>query len=105
MCVYVWARARVCACMHVCATVVKYYLALICYACLLQPEVRSSVSKFMAYVHACVNEASRAYLANEKRYNYTTPKSFLEQVCTLTCTIQCTVCASIHSVGLSLTPL
>jgi dynein heavy chain len=47
---------------------------------LLTPEVRSSVSKFMAYVHACVNEASRAYLANEKRYNYTTPKSFLEQI-------------------------
>lgn len=34
----------------------------------------------MAYVHTSVNEISRLYLSNERRYNYTTPKSFLEQI-------------------------
>lgn len=34
----------------------------------------------MAYVHMSVNQKSREYLANERRYNYTTPKSFLEQI-------------------------
>lgn len=34
----------------------------------------------MAYVHMSVNHKSREYLANERRYNYTTPKSFLEQI-------------------------
>lgn len=34
----------------------------------------------MAYVHRSVNEVSRLYLSNERRYNYTTPKSFLEQI-------------------------
>ncbi|KAI7789253.1 dynein beta chain, ciliary-like, partial [Triplophysa rosa] len=46
----------------------------------IQPEVKDSVSKFMAYVHVSVNKTSRDYLANERRYNYTTPKSFLEQI-------------------------
>lgn len=32
----------------------------------------------MAFVHTSVNEASQSYLSNEQRYNYTTPKSFLE---------------------------
>lgn len=27
-----------------------------------------------------VNQMSKEYLANERRYNYTTPKSFLEQI-------------------------
>lgn len=27
-----------------------------------------------------VNQTSKEYLANERRYNYTTPKSFLEQI-------------------------
>ncbi|XP_058791425.1 dynein beta chain, ciliary [Phymastichus coffea] len=39
-----------------------------------------SVSKFMAHAHTTVNLASRQYLINERRYNYTTPKSFLEQI-------------------------
>eukprot|EP00049_Salpingoeca_infusionum_P001275 m.46981 g.46981 ORF g.46981 m.46981 type:complete len:4526 (+) comp10948_c0_seq2:170-13747(+) len=43
-------------------------------------ELRGSISKFMAYVHGSVNEMSAVYLANERRYNYTTPKSFLEQI-------------------------
>ncbi|KAI1896623.1 hypothetical protein AGOR_G00096680 [Albula goreensis] len=46
----------------------------------IEPEVKESVSKFMAYVHTSVNNSSKAYLANERRYNYTTPKSFLEQI-------------------------
>lgn len=46
----------------------------------LPDELRSSVSKFMANAHTSVNEMSQAYLANERRYNYTTPKSFLEQI-------------------------
>uniref|UniRef100_A0A8C4V4J9 Dynein axonemal heavy chain 17 n=1 Tax=Falco tinnunculus TaxID=100819 RepID=A0A8C4V4J9_FALTI len=42
--------------------------------------MKDSISKFMAYVHTSVNEISRLYLSNERRYNYTTPKSFLEQI-------------------------
>lgn len=34
----------------------------------------------MAHAHTTVNLASRQYLASERRYNYTTPKSFLEQI-------------------------
>lgn len=34
----------------------------------------------MAYVHTSVNTMSKAYLSNERRYNYTTPKSYLEQI-------------------------
>lgn len=34
----------------------------------------------MAYVHIQVNATSRVYLQSERRYNYTTPKSFLEQI-------------------------
>lgn len=45
-----------------------------------QPQVKQSTSKFMAYVHMSVNRMSREYAANERRYNYTTPKSFLEQI-------------------------
>uniref|UniRef100_A0A672VBK3 Dynein axonemal heavy chain 17 n=1 Tax=Strigops habroptila TaxID=2489341 RepID=A0A672VBK3_STRHB len=42
--------------------------------------MKGSISKFMAYVHTSVNEVSQLYLSNERRYNYTTPKSFLEQI-------------------------
>lgn len=34
----------------------------------------------MAHAHTSVNIASRHYLSTERRYNYTTPKSFLEQI-------------------------
>ncbi|CAH1391174.1 unnamed protein product [Nezara viridula] len=34
----------------------------------------------MAHVHSQVNQMSRLYLLYERRYNYTTPKSFLEQI-------------------------
>ncbi|XP_021937393.1 dynein beta chain, ciliary isoform X2 [Zootermopsis nevadensis] len=39
-----------------------------------------SVARFMGFVHMSVNSTSRVYLQNERRYNYTTPKSFLEQI-------------------------
>ena len=45
--------------------------------------MKQSVAEFMSYVHTSVNEESQLYLANERRYNYTTPKSFLEQVSTI----------------------
>ncbi|CAG7817268.1 unnamed protein product, partial [Allacma fusca] len=38
------------------------------------------IATFMAYVHMSVSDISKVYLANEKRYNYTAPKSFLEQI-------------------------
>ncbi|EDQ88776.1 outer dynein arm heavy chain beta [Monosiga brevicollis MX1] len=43
-------------------------------------ELKEPIAKFMAFVHTTVNEMSQVYLANERRYNYTTPKSFLEQI-------------------------
>ncbi|XP_058902457.1 dynein axonemal heavy chain 17 isoform X5 [Kogia breviceps] len=46
----------------------------------IQPEVKASISFFMSYVHTTVNEMSKVYLATERRYNYTTPKTFLEQI-------------------------
>ncbi|KAJ8937861.1 hypothetical protein NQ314_011689, partial [Rhamnusium bicolor] len=46
----------------------------------LPPNLVDSVSDFMSYVHSVVNDMSQSYLLNEKRYNYTTPKSFLEQI-------------------------
>ncbi|KAG8222095.1 hypothetical protein J437_LFUL000858, partial [Ladona fulva] len=41
---------------------------------------RDSAARFMAFAHTSVNAASRVFLSNERRYNYTTPKSFLEQI-------------------------
>uniref|UniRef100_H0X4M8 Dynein axonemal heavy chain 17 n=1 Tax=Otolemur garnettii TaxID=30611 RepID=H0X4M8_OTOGA len=46
----------------------------------IQREVKASISLFMAYVHTTVNDMSKMYLATERRYNYTTPKTFLEQI-------------------------
>ncbi|XP_078510049.1 dynein axonemal heavy chain 17 isoform X2 [Lissotriton helveticus] len=46
----------------------------------IEPEVKSSISLFMSYVHKTANEMSKVYLASERRYNYTTPKTFLEQI-------------------------
>lgn len=34
----------------------------------------------MSHVHQSVNEMSEVYYQNEKRFNYTTPKTFLEQI-------------------------
>jgi dynein heavy chain len=47
---------------------------------LLQGDQKESVAEFMAFVHTTVNHMSHEYLLSERRYNYTTPKSFLEQV-------------------------
>lgn len=46
----------------------------------LPAKIVDSVSLFMSHVHTVVNKMSQLYLQNEKRYNYTTPKSFLEQI-------------------------
>ncbi|KAK0086060.1 hypothetical protein PV325_003945 [Microctonus aethiopoides] len=46
----------------------------------LSDDIRESAAKFMAHAHTTVNATSRLYLASERRYNYTTPKSFLEQI-------------------------
>lgn len=47
---------------------------------LLSSDMRKSVSTFLAYAQTTVNEVSSIYLSNDRRYNYTTPKSFLEQI-------------------------
>ncbi len=46
----------------------------------LPTEIVDSIAIFMAYVLKTVNEMSEKYLLNERRYNYTTPKSFLELI-------------------------
>lgn len=38
------------------------------------------IAEFMTYVHGTVNEVSKIFNQNEKRYNYTTPKTFLELI-------------------------
>eukprot|EP00960_Hanusia_phi_P043076 755854-Hanusia_phi.AAC.6 len=45
-----------------------------------KPETKEVITKFMPFSFGRVNEASEEYLAQEKRYNYTTPKSFLELI-------------------------
>ncbi|KAL5106320.1 hypothetical protein TcWFU_007241 [Taenia crassiceps] len=47
---------------------------------LLDPSLYEPTSTFMSHVHKTVNDVSRDYLTYERRYNYTTPKSFLEQI-------------------------
>ncbi|XP_041937573.1 dynein heavy chain 11, axonemal [Alosa sapidissima] len=44
----------------------------------LEPEVKASISEFISFAHTSVNEVSVKYQQNEKHFNYTTPKSFLE---------------------------
>ncbi|XP_023310922.1 dynein beta chain, ciliary-like, partial [Anoplophora glabripennis] len=46
----------------------------------LPEELRDSSARFMAFAHTSVNTISKMYLQNERRYNYTTPKSYLEQI-------------------------
>lgn len=43
-------------------------------------EVRDSIIKFMPYSFKVVNEFSALILESERRYVYTTPKSFLELI-------------------------
>ncbi|XP_061387676.1 dynein beta chain, ciliary, partial [Musca vetustissima] len=47
---------------------------------ILPPPLIEPIGCFMAYVHGTVNQISKIYLQNEKRYNYTTPKTFLEYI-------------------------
>ena len=47
---------------------------------LLSEEIKPSVAEFMAHVQISCNDMSHQYLNNDRRYNYTTPKSFLEQI-------------------------
>ncbi|KAJ3051836.1 hypothetical protein HK097_007152 [Rhizophlyctis rosea] len=44
---------------------------------LVPDNLKVPVTKFMAFAHQSVNGVSRKFLMNEKRHNYTTPKSFL----------------------------
>mmetsp|Transcript_13737 Transcript_13737/g.31794 ORF Transcript_13737/g.31794 Transcript_13737/m.31794 type:complete len:4493 (-) Transcript_13737:49-13527(-) len=44
------------------------------------PEVKEQLANHMAFVHSVVNEKSVEYLESERRYNYTTPKSFLDLI-------------------------
>ncbi|MEE6489661.1 hypothetical protein FKM82_015639, partial [Ascaphus truei] len=44
------------------------------------PQVKTSISRFITFAHTSVNEVSIKYQQNEKHYNYTTPKSFLELI-------------------------
>ncbi|KAJ1558852.1 Dynein heavy chain 9, axonemal [Nowakowskiella sp. JEL0078] len=44
---------------------------------LVSSDLKEAVTRFMSFAHQSVNEVSKKYLINEKRYNYTTPKSFL----------------------------
>lgn len=42
--------------------------------------MRESIANHMAYAHQCVTEASVRFLEAFRRYNYTTPKSYLELI-------------------------
>ena len=44
------------------------------------PENKETIIKFMPFSFGAVNKASDDYREKEKRYNYTTPKSFLELI-------------------------
>lgn len=43
-------------------------------------EHHDSIVKFMAYAHEAVNRISEKYRIEERRYTYTTPKSYLELI-------------------------
>jgi dynein heavy chain len=43
-------------------------------------EVMENMQYHMAFVHLAVDECSGAYMAQDRRYNYTTPKSYLELI-------------------------
>lgn len=43
-------------------------------------ELREQLAYHIAEVHTSVSQASKQYFIQEKRYNYTTPKSFLELI-------------------------
>lgn len=43
-------------------------------------QIRTAISLNMAEVHTSIDEANSKFLKLERRYNYTTPKSFLELI-------------------------
>lgn len=43
-------------------------------------SVREQIALHMAYAHMCVSEASVRFQEAYRRYNYTTPKSYLELI-------------------------
>ncbi len=45
-----------------------------------EDTVRENMAYHMAYAHQCVTEASVRFLEAYRRYNYTTPKSYLELI-------------------------
>ncbi|CAD7696266.1 unnamed protein product [Ostreobium quekettii] len=46
----------------------------------IEDENREKIALHMAYAHQMVTDASRRYLESFRRYNYTTPKSYLELI-------------------------
>jgi dynein heavy chain len=46
----------------------------------LTPELLENLQFHCAFTHTAVNEASIKYLEEDRRYNYTTPKSYLELI-------------------------
>jgi len=45
-----------------------------------EDSIRESIALHMAEVHMSIGEASQEFLKMERRYNYTTPTSFLELI-------------------------
>ena len=43
-------------------------------------EIRQSIAEHMAFVHLSIDDANQEFKAKERRYNYTTPTSFLELI-------------------------
>jgi len=43
-------------------------------------EIRENIADHMAQVHISIGEANQEFLERERRYNYTTPTSFLELI-------------------------
>lgn len=43
-------------------------------------EIRDSIALNMAECHSSIDDANATFLRLERRYNYTTPKSFLELI-------------------------
>ena len=43
-------------------------------------KIKPPICQYMSFVHQSVNDMSKLYAQNDKRYNYTTPKSFLELI-------------------------
>ena len=46
----------------------------------IDPELLENLQFHCAFTHTAVNDASIKYLEEDRRYNYTTPKSYLELI-------------------------